>query len=125
MPPTSDNLKTFSILAVLAACTVLMIATIAEHSVTQFLILAGLVVSFLDRHFRFLSTQRMIDENTKITATTHAEVNGQVKELLRTTSQAAYAKGLLDGQFLELQRKHPSPNAAQQQAPPGPIPPSV
>ena len=109
MPPTSENLKTFSILAVLAACTVLMIATIAEHSVTQFLILAGLVVSFLDRHFRFLSTQRMIDENTKITATTHAEVNGQVKELLRTTSQAAYAKGLLDGQFLELQRKNPKP----------------
>jgi hypothetical protein len=75
------------------------------NAIVQLLILAGIVVGFLDNHNRTSSTMAKLDENTALTAKTEQQLNGKTDELMRTASQAAYAKGLLDGEEKERQRQ--------------------
>jgi hypothetical protein len=74
------------------------------NQIVQLLILAGIVVGFLDNHARTTNTIAKLDENTALTAKTEQQINGKTEDLIRAATQAAYAKGLLDGESLERDR---------------------
>src|SRR5262249_8352922 len=78
--------------------------TAPANEIMQLLILAGVVFNFLDGQARTRQTSQQIAENTAITTKTEQSVNGHAEERIRAASQAAYAKGVLDGQTQERER---------------------
>jgi ABC-type transport system involved in cytochrome bd biosynthesis fused ATPase/permease subunit len=96
---------TYMIAGLFALCGAFIAYSMWDHdaasTAAQLLILAGLVVSFIDSHLKHRVTADKIDENTQLTAKTEQQINGRLDELIRNASQAAYAKGLLDGQQLK------------------------
>jgi hypothetical protein len=100
-----QNLVVVFIFASCAALIALVNQPETGNAIVQLLILAGIVVAFMDGHNRTRQTNERIRENTEITAKTEQLLNGKTQELIRTTSQAAYAKGLLDGQQQERERQ--------------------
>jgi hypothetical protein len=104
----TDTMQKIVVLFIFAACCALIVLVHQPdtgNSVVQLLILAGMVVSFLDRQVKATTTIQKLDENTALTAKTEKQLNGKTEDLIRAASQAAYAKGLLDGQEQERQRQ--------------------
>jgi hypothetical protein len=105
MPNIIQKLVVVFIFTSCAALIVLAHQPDSGAAIVQLLILAGIVVNFMDAHTRTSTTNQKIDENTAITAKTEQHINGKTEELIRAASQAAYAKGLLDGEEKERQRQ--------------------
>jgi hypothetical protein len=116
---------TFTILTILAGMAAMVYATQADNGMVNLLILAGLVISFLDRHFRAVEVAtkletkaaditKKVEENTQLTRKTEQSINGKVEDLIRMASQAAYTKGVLDGQEQERKRQTEASKATGQ-----------
>jgi uncharacterized membrane protein YebE (DUF533 family) len=105
MPETIQRIVVVFIFTACAAVIALASQPDTGNSIVQLLILAGIVVNFMDGHTRTKATNAKIDENTAITAKTEQHINGKTEDLIRAASQAAYAKGLLDGEEKERQRQ--------------------
>jgi hypothetical protein len=93
--------------AIFVACALMIFAgsgNAPANEIMQLLILAGVVVNFLDGQARTRQTSQQIAENTALTAKTQHQINGAAEERIRAASTAAYAQGFLHGSNAERER---------------------
>jgi hypothetical protein len=90
-----------------AAVVLITGETAPANEIMQLMLLAGVIITYLDNQAKARRTEEKLDENTALTAKTERSINGKTEELVRAASQAAYAKGFIDGSDQERQRHTP------------------
>jgi hypothetical protein len=105
MPSHLQHLVVVSMFAACAAMVIMWGEHTPANEIMQLMLLAGVIITYLDNQQKARQTSQQIAENTELTAKAERSLNGAAEERIRIASQAAYAKGQLDGQEQERTRQ--------------------